>query len=143
MRRSIAVFSLALLMVPTIGQCRDTTHYYSISDAMQSAEFKEKLDSNIRLAFGTQPSRYHKVVSAGEITNKKTNAFMKSDEAACQHVFLSALLQLQDTAKAKGGKAVTHITSFYKRNPYSSNSKYECHAGSVMAGVALKGDIVK
>ena len=32
-------------------------------------------------------------------TNKKTNAFGKSDLQACQHVFLSAVIELQDRAR--------------------------------------------
>ena len=33
--------------------------------------------------------------------------------------------------------------SYYKKNPYTSETQYECHAGNLIAGVALKGDIVK
>ena len=39
--------------------------------------------------------------------------------------------------------AVTNIVSFYKRNERKDAQTYECHAGAIMAGVALKGDLAK
>lgn len=122
---------------------RDTKHMLSIQDALQSTDFKEKLDPNISLYFGEQP--HSKVIqSSGNFsTNKKTNAFNKSDEAACQWVLLSALIALQDRAKKEGGNAVINIASYYKQNTMSSESQYECHAGTLMSGVALTGEVVK
>ena len=55
---------------------------------------------------------------------------------------LSALISLQDRIKAEGGNAVVNIESFYDRQPMASNTEYECHAGAIMAGVALRGDVV-
>ena len=55
----------------------------------------------------------------------------------------SALLALQSGAKARGANAVVDIVSFYKRNEFRSASSYECHAGALMAGVALKGTYAK
>ena len=77
------------------------------------------------------------------VSNKKTNAFGKSDEAACEWVLLSAMLSLQDRVKAEGGNAVININSYYKKNTVSSETEYECHAGAIMAGVALQGEVVK
>jgi hypothetical protein len=56
---------------------------------------------------------------------------------------LSALIDLQDAARKQGGNAVVNIVSFYKKNEFSSPTDYDCHAGAFVAGVALKGDIVK
>jgi uncharacterized protein YbjQ (UPF0145 family) len=56
---------------------------------------------------------------------------------------LSALIQLQERARREGGNAVINIKSYYKKQTFSSESQFECHAGNIMAGVALKGDIVK
>jgi uncharacterized protein YbjQ (UPF0145 family) len=77
------------------------------------------------------------------VTNKKTNAFNKSDEAACEWVLQSALISLHEAAKNAGANAVTNIVSFYKRNERKDPTTYECHAGAIMAGVALKGDLAK
>lgn len=74
-------------------------------------------------------------------TNKKTNAFNKTDEAACEWALQSALLTMQDAAKKVNANAVTNIVSYYKKNERKDASTYECHAGAVMAGVAIKGDL--
>ena len=125
------------------GHARDTKHLMSIEEAMNSAEFQERLDPKVRFFFGETPYPAP-VQKRGEyVTNKKTNAVGKSDHRACEWVFLSALLSLQDRAIAEGGNAVVNVRSFYKKNTFSSTSEYECHAGAVIAGVALKGEVVR
>jgi uncharacterized protein YbjQ (UPF0145 family) len=57
-------------------------------------------------------------------------------------VFLSAVLSLRDRAVKEGGDAVVAIRSFYKKNEVVSDTEYECHAGALIAGVALKGTVV-
>ncbi|MDE1308731.1 hypothetical protein L9W77_17725 [Vibrio aestuarianus] len=74
---------------------------------------------------------------------KKTNAFNKTDEEACNWVFLSAMIALKDRAIKEGGNAVVNIKSNYKNNLTSSNDTFQCGAGAVMAGVALSGEVVK
>lgn len=49
----------------------------------------------------------------------------------------------QESAKAKGANAVIDITSYFKKNEFRSASNYECHAGNIMSGVALKGTYAK
>jgi hypothetical protein len=79
----------------------------------------------------------------GEVTtSKKTNAFNKSDEEACQWVFLSAMIALKDRAIREGHNAVVEIKSNYKNNLTSSEETFQCGAGSFVAGVALTGKIV-
>src|SRR5690606_23828132 len=80
----------------------------------------------------------------GEFTaNKKTNAANKTDEAACQWAFLSAMISLRDRAKSLGADSVVNIKSFYKKNLVESNTQFECGAGAIMAGVTLKGTMIK
>jgi hypothetical protein len=76
-------------------------------------------------------------------TNKKTNAFNKSDEKACQWAFFSAIKSLQSRALKEGGNAVIDIKSNYKSREFSSPTEFQCGAGALMAGVALKGIVVK
>jgi len=38
---------------------------------------------------------------------------------------------------------VVDIVSNYKHVEYKDSSKYECHAGAVIAGVAIKGSLAK
>ncbi|MCT9189275.1 excinuclease, partial [Acinetobacter baumannii] len=45
--------------------------------------------------------------------------------------------------KAQGANAVTNIVSYFKANETTSTTTYDCYKGTMMAGVALKGDVVK
>ena len=125
-----------------ISQARDSVKPFPVEAAMNTADAKAKLDGNVRFAFGKSSlgavARNH-----GEFrTNKKTNAFGKSDEKACNWAFLSAIVSLRDRALAEGGNAVINIRSNYKNNTTSSETTFDCGAGNVVAGVALIGDVV-
>lgn len=39
--------------------------------------------------------------------------------------------------------AVVNIASYYKKVEVRHETMYECHKGGLMAGVALKGDVVR
>lgn len=122
---------------------RDTKLMLPVKEAMNTPAAKEKLNQGIKFYFGNQ--KHAKAAqSFGEFTsNKKTNAFNKSDREACEWSLLSALISLQERAVKEGGNAVINIRSYYKKNEVSSASEYECHAGAMVAGVALKGEVVK
>lgn len=137
-----AVSALSLAGFSAESYARDDALFLSIDSAMQSSDFKSKLNSGVKFYFGGQAYPSPKSVKQEVVANRKTNAFGKSDQRACDWVLLSALIALQERALAEGGNAVVDITSYYKKNEYSSETKYECHAGSIMAGVALKGRIV-
>jgi hypothetical protein len=36
-----------------------------------------------------------------------------------------------------------NITGYYKKQPFSSQTEFQCGAGATMAGVTLKGTVVK
>ncbi|WP_386698578.1 excinuclease ABC subunit A [Lonepinella sp. MS14436] len=120
---------------------RDTTHHLSINEALNSAAAKKTLNSNVKLYFAK--SAKGTVLAKDLVTNKKTNAANKTDVEACQWAFLSAVKQFQDRAVSMGATKVTNLVSYYKKNVYSSATEFECHAGHLISGVALKGDIVK
>ena len=96
------------------------------------------------VGFKTKSNKKDKIVDDHGVytSNKKTNAFNKSDHEACKWVFLSAVLQLQKKARALGANAVVGIESVYKNEKFVSSKKYMCGAGAVMAGVAFKGRVV-
>jgi hypothetical protein len=119
---------------------RDTVANYPVDLALKSEPGKVSDDVALYFAGQGHPSV---VKSYGEFaTNKKTNAFGKSDEAACQHVFLSAVIELQERARKEGGNAVINIKSNYKSEVRESATEFTCGSGAVIAGVALKGDVV-
>ncbi len=82
--------------------------------------------------------------SMGTFTsNRRTNAFMRSDEVACEIAFLSALISLQKRAQAEGGNAVVDIVSITRHENLASATKFRCAAGNAVANVALEGRVVK
>lgn len=114
-----------------------------VGTALATPAAQEKLDGTIKLYFGNQ-KHAKPVAQYGEwSTNKKTNAFNKSDREACEWVFLSAVLELQERARKEGGNAVINIKSNYKNTLTVSDTEYMCGAGNLMAGVALTGTVVK
>ena len=135
-------FSVAVACV-FIAACapRDTVHNLDIQSALNSPEAKGVVSPKVKLYFGKPAPG--KVITANAVTNKKTNAANKSDEKACQRAFLSAVKQLQEKAEASGATKVGNIVSYYKKNTFKNTSQYECHAGHLIGGVALKGDIVR
>ena len=76
-------------------------------------------------------------------SNKKTSAFGKSDQQACEWPFLSAMISLQKRAQNEGGNTVIDIRINYKNIEFKSDTEFECGAGAIMAGVALTGTVVK
>ena len=141
-RAAIAVLVLVAFLAGSGALARDRRHMYSLEEAFNTADFQDRLDQGIQFFFGEQP---HPAVARelGEfVTNKKTNAFNKSDHQACEWVFLAAMISLQDRAKAEGGNAVVNIRSYYKKREVSSETEFECTAGRAVAGVALIGEVV-
>lgn len=147
---NISLKTTALALIPVVlslcaanASARDTTHYLPIKEAIEQGKAEDKLGNDVKLYFAGQSASVQSTIKKGVVTNKKTNAANKTDEQACRIAMISALIQMQETARKQGGNAVTNIESFYKKKAYRSNSQYECHAGAIMAGVALRGNIVK
>jgi hypothetical protein len=138
------MFAALFASIATLGAepafARDTVSTYPIDQALHSEP--GKVGDDIALYFaGQSHPRVDKTM--GEFsTNKKTSAFARSDVDACQHVFISAVQELQERARKEGGNAVINIKSNYKKDVRESATEYTCGAGAVVAGVALKGDVV-
>lgn len=142
--KKLAAATLLICALPGISQARDTAVYLPFDKAVAEATRAGKIDGSVKFYLaGNTPAGNVTVLSAGAVTNKKTNAFNKSDEAACEWVAQSAIISLHQAAKNAGANAVTNIVSFYKKNERKDAKTYECHAGAIMAGVALKGDLAK
>jgi hypothetical protein len=77
------------------------------------------------------------------VANEKTNAVFRSDLDECGWVFQSALLRLQKIAHKLGANAVIGIHSYYKKEDIPIDKAIPCHAGFLMAGIALKGEMVR
>lgn len=131
-----------LATVPLAAVCRDDVGSYPIADVLSRPEFADRL-KGVKFYFGEQA---HPPIARdfGEYqSNKKTNAFNKSDKEACEWAFLSALLSFHQRALSEGGDAVVNIRGYYKKRSFSSETHFQCGAGATMAGVTLKGTVVK
>jgi hypothetical protein len=138
-----AAVVLAIVCTASLpSAARDEQKLFPIRQALSSPDAKSKLDPGIRLYFGRQG---HPAVTRdhGEWkSNKKSNAFARPDQQACEWAFLSAVISLQERARKEGANAVVNILSNYRNVPGGSETEYVCGAGGLMAGVALKGRVV-
>jgi hypothetical protein len=125
------------------AEARDDRLSFEIKKVVNSFDGREKIAKDIQLFWGTQshPPAYTEM--SGVKTNLKTNAFNKTDEEACSWVLLSAIIALQNETRNAGGDGIVDIVSNYKNQPFDSKNQFECGAGTIIAGVALKGKSVK
>ena len=138
-----ALAGLLLLAVASPSFARDDVVMLPIGAAMTTPEAQQKLGTSIKFYFGTRPTTPITAEFGRFVANPKTNAFAKSEGRVCDRVFLSALLSLQEHAESVGANAVINITSYYKKHEVASPTDYECHKGFLVAGVALRGDVVR
>jgi uncharacterized protein YbjQ (UPF0145 family) len=140
---SLMLVTFITLYFTSFAQARDTLHNLNVNEALQVGRDQGVILDDVKVFFVGQ--KHPAVIKKyGEFkTNKKTNAFNKSDEKACQWAFFSAIKSLQSRALKEGGNAVIDIKSNYKSREFSSPTEFQCGAGALMAGVALKGIVVK
>lgn len=129
-------------LVFSAAQARDERLKMPIAAAMESEDAKAKLGDDVKFFFGSQAPKPKQTL--GTFTsNKKTNFANKSDEEGCKIAFLSAMIALKDRALREGGNAVVNIHSVYKDSTFKSDTEYECGAGKILGGVALRGTVAK
>jgi uncharacterized protein YbjQ (UPF0145 family) len=133
--------TLAVLSLPSAAGARTTFHDLSVEEAAKSERGQAKL---LDVPFHMAGQPHGKIAREFGVftSNKRTNAFNKSDEEACSIAFLSAIISLQNRAKKLGANAVIDIKSITKHNDLESATSYRCAAGGVIANVALTGRVV-
>lgn len=140
--KKLCAAAVLTVSATTAVQAADAMHDFNFKEAVDRAVADGTLDGSVKFYLaGTKSGG--KVIEKGLVTNKKTNGFAKSAETACDHVLRSALIQLQNTAKAQGANSVTNIVSYFKANETKSTTTYQCFKGMAVASVALKADLVK
>lgn len=141
--KSATTFVIALMLgaFSLSAQARDDRLKFPIADAMSGVQ--DQLGDAVKFYFSGQKAPGGKHSYGTFTSNKKTNFFNKSDKAGCERAFASAMLSLRDRALKEGGDAVVDIYSVYKGEEFKSATEYECGAGSIMGGVALRGTVVK
>jgi len=142
-RLTLALATVLTLAIAPAADARDTRQHFDIATALAAGKADGTLDGSVQFHFKGSPAPRVSERLGPANTNRKTNAFGKSDGKACQWVFLGTLKALQQAAKERGANAVIDIESNYKNQAFSSATQYECGAGGLMAGVALKGVYAK
>lgn len=142
MNKFLTTLALTSTLFCTSSMARDDVGSYDIKNALGSPAAEAKLGGGVKFFFGDQEYGQVKHDFGTFKTNKKTNALNKSDQEACEWVFLSAMITLQERALKEGGNAVVDIKSNYKNNLTSSQETFQCGAGTFVAGVALTGKVV-
>lgn len=138
--RNILLIALAAIGATAPVSARDTVLHLDARDVLDPSYSKGVLDGSVRFYFAGQKIPVGASQFRRARTSRKTNAVGKSDAEACKWVMLTALQALQDQARSLGANAVVGITS---ANGFSSPTQFECHAGSVMAGVSLRGNYAR
>ena len=132
---------LACLAQPALA--RNTVYHLSIQDVLGSEDFRAHVGNDVTFVFGDQRPPAGTRLMGSFTTNRKTNSFGKSDQRACAWAMVSALVTLRDRAVQQGGNAVVNVVSYYDRDRFVSDTEYQCHAGGVVAGVALQGTVAR
>jgi uncharacterized protein YbjQ (UPF0145 family) len=143
--KNVALFATLLAcMLGTPAIARDTPYKLPFAEVLEMPEAKTKLDGTVKFYLAGDrkvPAVLQKL--GDDVSNKKTNGVGKDDVDGCKWAALSALISFQEKAKQLGANAVVDIVSYYKKNTFSSPTEYECHAGAMIIGVALKGNYAK
>ena len=139
---SMALSTIVVAFAVLPANARETFLDLPVKEAVESELGQEKLlDVPFYMAGQEHPAtgRSKGVFKA----NRRTNAFNKADEEACNIAFLSAIISLQERARKEGGDAVVDIKSVTKHRDLESAEMFRCAAGNVVANVALTGRVVK
>jgi hypothetical protein len=139
---------LSIILVVLAGlaaepaSARNTRYALKISDVQNDPRYAPNVPSDVAFYFAGQSHPTPTKTFGQFVTNRKGNSVGRPDEDACRWTMISALKQLHDRALEEGGNAVINIVSYYRQQVFSSDTLYECHAGAVIAAVALRGDVV-
>jgi hypothetical protein len=142
-RWTSALASVLLLGWGGVAEGRDDRLMFPIKEALTSSRAEGRISPDVKLFFAGEkyPAPVQRLGTFK--SNRKTNGVGKSDQEACNWAFLTTVLSLQERARKEGGNAVVDIKSVYKGTVTSSATEFMCGAGSIMAGVALEGTVVK
>ena len=143
MLKNIARFTVFTLLfaAPMSVQAKDNFYDLPAKAALESEDAEKLIDIPVFLMDQEHPAVKQDL---GEFTsNKRTNAFNKPNERACNIAFLSAIISLQGRAQSLSADAVVDIKSITKHNDLESATEFRCLSGRAVANVVLTGTMVK
>jgi hypothetical protein len=134
---ALAAAPLASTAAPRSGG--DKLLDMSLESAFHHPLVEDKIPKDIKFYFGDQPVTVKQILGPVKSSRKTSNG--KGVVVSCPWALTSALIALAEEARLQGGNAVVGIKSNFGDIESTSNSTYKCGKGSMMVGVALKGDI--
>jgi len=141
MIRALALACTLAVLAATPVQARDTEHLFDVKDAIEHGTGNANLlDIPYFMKGQAHPGVAKKIGTW--TSNRSTRGAFRSDEASCQVAFLSALIRLQERAKAEGGNAIVDIVSVTRNTRTESATQYRCVAGAIVVHVGLEGTVV-
>ncbi|MGL6289732.1 MAG: excinuclease ATPase subunit [Silanimonas sp.] len=140
MRIPLMFCALVCVAASDVAEARNTRLEVSFADTVQRGLAEGVLDGSVRFFLAGQAHPAVQQALGDGASSRKTNAVGKSDDEACEWAALSVLKAFQEQAKQKGANAVVNLVSNYNRVEFRGDGVYECRAGGLMAGVAMKGE---
>jgi uncharacterized protein YbjQ (UPF0145 family) len=142
MKKTLVLTLLAACCVAP-AMARDDVVKISLQSVLDMPEAKEKLDGSVKFYLAGAPTPKIEKKFGEDVGNEKTNSVGKTAERACQWAALSALIAFEKHAKQQGANAVVDMASYYKKETSKSPTDVECHDGTFVTGVTLKGTYAK
>ncbi len=136
---TLAAAAMSLALVQS-ASARDDSQRFPIATPMSTETAKSF--EGVQFFFGDAPHPAVAKTLGTYSSRRTTNAFGKSDEAACDWAFLSAVKTFWERAQSEGGNAVINLRSVTTGEAVSSSTEYVCRAGNVIAKVYLEGTVV-
>ncbi|WP_136809457.1 excinuclease ABC subunit A [Desulfosediminicola flagellatus] len=140
-RRIVLSSVLAVSLCATSAFAADVKKHLPIESTKKYSSIQSVYESDIAVYWKGQSHPKVKKNRGTYKTSKRTNGFMKENEASCAHALASALIVLQQRARKEGGNAVIDIISNVHNIEEASATEYTCLVGSMMVNVALKGTV--
>jgi len=141
----LALAIIPVLLVATPAEARrgqDAVNVFQVGAVRERPEFTSQING-IRFYFaGERHAGIVRRVQNNATTSQRARKHGRDAEEACQWAMMNALIRLGEAAQNSGANAVINIRSNWDNRAWSNGTEYECAVGRMMAGVALKGDIV-
>lgn len=148
MKFNLSVLALAvsaLLIMATPAEARrgeDAVNVFQVAGIRDRPEFTSQINGTRFYFTGERHPGIVRRVQNNVTTSQRARKHGRDAEEACQWAMMNALIRLGEAAQNSGANAVINIRSNWDNNEWSNGTEYQCGVGHMMAGVALKGDIV-
>jgi uncharacterized protein YbjQ (UPF0145 family) len=139
---ALAVVPVLLMATPAAAQRQDAVNVFPVGAVRDDPEFTSQING-VRFYFaGERHPGIVRRVQNDATTSQRARKSGRAADWACQRALMNSLIQLGRSAQNAGANAVINIRSNWEHNAWPNGTEYQCAIGRMMAGVALKGDIV-